>query len=64
MTVVHTYFYIAGDTQRGCHTLKLKSENKRKQTLDIGIFSESDVARNVKKHEPLILFIHFNFNAF
>jgi len=22
MTVVHTYFYIAVDTQRGCHTLK------------------------------------------
>jgi len=23
MTVVHTYFYIVVDTQRGCHTLKL-----------------------------------------
>ena len=22
MTVVHTYFYIVVDTQRGCHTLK------------------------------------------
>ena len=26
MTVVHTYFYIVVDTQRGCHTLKLKIE--------------------------------------
>jgi len=24
MTVVHTYFYIVVDTQRGCRTLKLK----------------------------------------
>ena len=23
MTVVHTYFYIVVDTQRGCHTLEL-----------------------------------------
>jgi len=22
MTVLHTYFYIVVDTQRGCHTLK------------------------------------------
>jgi len=22
LTVVHTYFYIVVDTQRGCHTLK------------------------------------------
>jgi len=26
MTVVHTYFYIVFDTQRGCHTLKLANE--------------------------------------
>ena len=26
MTVVHTYFYIAVDTQRGCHTLKKKGD--------------------------------------
>jgi len=25
MTVVHTYFYIVVDTQRGCHTLKFES---------------------------------------
>jgi len=25
MTVVHTYFYIVVDTQRGCHTLKIIS---------------------------------------
>ena len=24
MTVVHTHFYIVVDTQRGCHTLKLR----------------------------------------
>jgi len=24
VTVVHTYFYIVVNTQRGCHTLKLK----------------------------------------
>jgi hypothetical protein len=23
MTIVHTYFYIVVNTQRGCHTLKL-----------------------------------------
>ena len=28
MTVVHTYFYIVVDTQRGCHNLKL--------VLDVG----------------------------
>jgi len=26
MTVVHSYFYIVVDTQRGCRTLKLKLE--------------------------------------
>ena len=25
MTVVHTYFYIVVDTQRGCRTLKVKT---------------------------------------
>ena len=29
MTVVHTYFSIIVDTQRGCHTLKLHTQTYR-----------------------------------
>ena len=41
----HTYFYIAVDTQRGCHTLKLKQEGwtvntfqKRHSIIDVAVF--------------------------
>ena len=29
MTLVHTYFYIVAETQRGCRTLKLKKKIKK-----------------------------------
>jgi len=42
-------------------TRKLKRENKRKQTLDIGLFCECDVERNIKTTESIIFIYSFQF---
>jgi len=47
MTVVHTYFYIVVDTQRGCHTLK----------KCFIIHYIKDCTRTITIHQPYIIFV-------
>jgi len=57
MTVVHTYFYIVVDTQRGCHTLKKITINKFSQHLLVQIPTYNEIQQ--ADHNPPQLISRF-----